>query len=215
VRLPRLYAVLDAGRAAGQHRDVVELGRAFIDGGARLIQLRAKDAPGGWLLAVADALVAAAAPSGTRIVINDRADIALLAGAAGVHVGQDDLSPSDARRVLGESAWVGWSTHTVEQLARAASEPVSYVAVGPVFATSTKDTGYAPTGLDLVRRATEMLGETPVVAIGGITLDTACHVIEAGAASVAVIGDLLASGDPAARVREYVARLAGCGPAPD
>jgi thiamine-phosphate pyrophosphorylase len=212
VTLPRLYVVLDVGRAASHRWDVLELGRAFIDGGARLIQLRAKAAPGAWLLTLADALVAAAAPSGARIIVNDRPDIALLAGAAGVHVGQDDLAPADVRRVLGDSAVVGWSTHNLTQVTQAASEPISYAAIGPVFQTTTKDTGYEPVGLDLVGRAAAMLGGKPVVAIGGITLATACQAIEAGAASVAVTGDLLATGDPAARVREYVARLAHCAP---
>lgn len=137
--------------------------------------------------------------------MNDRADIARLAAADGVHLGQDDLAPAAARVILGPSATIGLSTHTVSQLDAAATEPVDYIAIGPVFGTATKDTGYDAVGLEMVRRAATY--GRPVVAIGGITLDTAASVIAAGARSVAVIGDLLTSGDPTARVRAYVERL--------
>ena len=207
VRLPRLYAVLDAGVSARHGWDPLDLGRALLAGGARLIQLRAKDTSARWLLDAADALVAAAAPYEAAIIVNDRADVARLSGAAGVHLGQDDLPPAEARRLVGDEALVGWSTHSSTQLAASLHEPVSYVAVGPVFATATKVTGYAPVGVALVRDAVARAGGRPVVAIGGITLDAAPAVIEAGAASVAVIGDLLATGDPAARVAQYLARL--------
>lgn len=143
------------------------------------------------------------------VIVNDRADIARLAGADGVHVGQTDLSPADVRRIVGDSAIVGLSTHTREQVDRALQEPVSYVAVGPIYGTATKDTGLAPVGLDLVRYAAAggAAGVTrPVVAIGGITLERGAAVIGAGAASVAMIGDLVA-GDPAARVRTCLQRL--------
>ncbi len=207
MRLPRLYAVLDAGVSARHGWDPLDLGRALLAGGARLIQLRAKDTSARWLLDAADALVAAAAPYEAAIIVNDRADVARLSGAAGVHLGQDDLPPAEARRLVGDEALVGWSTHSSTQLAASLHEPVSYVAVGPVFATATKVTGYAPVGVALVRDAVARAGGRPVVAIGGITLDAAPAVIEAGAASVAVIGDLLATGDPAARVAQYLARL--------
>jgi thiamine-phosphate pyrophosphorylase len=130
--------------------------------------------------------------------------VAGLCGAAGVHVGQDDLPPSVAREQLGAEAIVGFSTHSVAQAEAALSQPVSYIAVGPVFGTRTKDTGYTAVGLELVRAVAGLSGERPVVAIGGITLDTAASVIEAGAASVAVITDLLTTGDPVARTRDYL-----------
>jgi thiamine-phosphate pyrophosphorylase len=144
-----------------------------------------------------------------RVIINDRADIARLAGAAGVHVGQDDLPPAAVRALLGDAAELGLSTHSSEQVERAVLEPVSYVAIGPVFGTATKATGYAPLGLDVVRAAAARAGAKglPVVAIGGITLENALSVLQAGAASVAVIGDLLATGDPEARTRAFVERL--------
>jgi thiamine-phosphate pyrophosphorylase len=161
------------------------------------------------LLEQTAAIVAAARPAGALVIVNDRADVAAMSGADGVHVGQDDLSPALVRRIVGDGAVVGLSTHTVDQLEGALRQPVSYVAVGPVFATATKATGYEAVGLDLVRRAAPVARAQgiPLVAIGGITLETAPAVLEAGASAVAVIGDLVSAGDPAARVRAYVARL--------
>jgi thiamine-phosphate pyrophosphorylase len=181
----------------------LDLARAFLDGGATVIQLRAKTLDSGPFLGLCDALVAAAAPAGARVIVNDRVDLAQVSGAAGVHVGQDDLPPAAARALLGPAAIVGYSTHSVAQIAQALREPVSYIAVGPVFGTRTKDTGYDAVGLGLVRAARAAAGATPVVAIGGITLDTAASVLAAGATSVAIISDLLAGGDPAARVASY------------
>jgi thiamine-phosphate pyrophosphorylase len=143
-----------------------------------------------------------------EIIVNDRADLARLSGAAGVHVGQDDLPPRAARDLLGAGAIVGYSTHTVVQIEAAAEEPVTYIAIGPVFGTKTKDTGYEAVGLEAVRAAVERSGGRPVVAIGGITLDRAAAVIQAGASAVAVIGDLIASGEtPRDRVAAYVRAL--------
>jgi len=144
-----------------------------------------------------------------QLIVNDRADLARLAGADGIHVGQDDLSPADVRRVIGDESIVGLSTHTTEQLERAIAQPVSYVAIGPVFATSTKATGYQAVGLEMVRAAAAIAARRalPLVAIGGITMETAPSVIDAGATSVAVIGDLLAGGDPERRAREYVRKV--------
>jgi len=118
-------------------------------------------------------------------------------------VGQDDLEPADARAIIGDSGLVGLSTHTPDQIDAAAAAPIDYLAIGPVFDTITKDTGYAAVGLERVRHAAER-SQRPVVAIGGITLETAPAVIAAGASAVAVISDLVASGDPAARVHEYL-----------
>lgn len=144
------------------------------------------------------------------MIVNDRADIALLTAADGIHVGQDDLPVTAVRAILGDKVVVGCSTHTYGQLERSVVEPLSYVAIGPVFATGTKDTGYVPVGLERVREAATVAApqRRPVVAIGGITLDRAREVLDAGASAVAVIGDLLATGDPEARVREYLKRLA-------
>ena len=206
--LPPLCAIVDAGLAARHGWTVPDLAAAFLDGGARLLQLRAPGAAGGALEGWCDAVVARAAGYGAAVVVNDRADVARLCGAAGVHLGQADLPVDAARKVVGESALVGLSTHTDEQLRDALGRPVSYAAVGPVFATATKDTGHRPLGLPRVRRAAALADAVPLVAIGGVTLERAPEVLAAGAASVAVIGDLLAGGAPAARVRAYLDRLA-------
>ena len=144
------------------------------------------------------------------MIVNDRCDLALLAGADGVHLGQHDLPIAAARRLLGPTALIGLSTHDDLQVDAAVRQPLSYLAVGPVFHTRSKDTRHTAVGLEAVRRAREVSGERPVVAIGGITLATAPEVIAAGAASVAVIADLLVGGDPARRVREYQDALGGC-----
>jgi thiamine-phosphate diphosphorylase len=186
----------------------LDLAGAFLDGGATLIQLRAKQLSSAAFLDLADAAVRLARSYRANIIVNDRADITLLSAAAGVHVGQDDLPPSAARQLLGEGAVVGLSTHSVKQIERAIREPVSYVAIGPVFGTRSKDTGYDAVGLELVGTAARLVGELPVVAIGGITLENARSVIEAGATAVAVISDLLLGNDPRGRTQAFVQRLA-------
>jgi thiamine-phosphate pyrophosphorylase len=183
------------------------LATAFLDGGAMLIQVRAKRLPSGSFLTLCDAVVRVAESYRAAVIVNDRADLALMSRAAGVHVGQEDLAPRDVRKVLGPTAIVGYSTHTQEQLERASSEPVSYIAIGPVFGTQTKATGYEPVGLALVQAAARLSKGLPVVAIGGITLETAPAVIAAGASAVAVISDLTANGDPRGRVAAYCRAL--------
>jgi thiamine-phosphate pyrophosphorylase len=203
-----LHAIVDVdvGRRAGWAP--ITLAHAFLDGGARIIQIRAKTLASGPFLALCDDIVQMATPYEASVIVNDRADLAALSRAAGVHVGQDDLLPGDARRLLGAEAIVGFSTHTVAQVEAAIREPISYLAVGPVFGTQTKNIGYSAVGLELVSTAARRAGSIPVVAIGGITLDTAASVLEAGATSVAVIGDLLTDGNPQGRVAAYLQRLA-------
>jgi thiamine-phosphate pyrophosphorylase len=207
--LPPLYAVLDADVSARFGWTIPDLARACLEGGARLLQVRGKGLPSAELLRVAAAVVELGERWGAAVIVNDRADVARLSGAAGVHVGQDDLAPADVRRILGEGAIVGLSTHTPGQIARAAESPADYLAVGPVFGTGTKDTGYEPVGLDLVRVAAA--SGRPVAAIGGITLERAESVLAAGATTVAVIADLVSHGDPRARVRAFVERMPGRG----
>jgi thiamine-phosphate pyrophosphorylase len=206
---PALYAIADADAAAAAGWTLVDLASAFLAGGAMLLQLRAKQAASGWMLDAASRIVERAHAAGATVIVNDRADVARLAGADGVHLGQDDLRPALARAIVGDAAVVGWSTHTAAQMDAALGEPISYLAIGPVFGTATKDTGYDAVGLERVRDAARRARtrSLPLVAIGGITLDTAAEVIEAGAASVAVIGDLLAGADPERRVRSYLQRL--------
>jgi thiamine-phosphate pyrophosphorylase len=185
-----------------------------LDNGARFLQLRAKRAASGALFQTARAMVQRAAGVNGSVIVNDRADIARLADAAGVHVGQEDLAPSAIRAIVGDAALIGLSTHTSEQLKSALVEPVDYLAIGPVFGTATKATGYDPVGLDDVRRARAAIAVSsapgmPLVAIGGITLDNARSVIAAGADAVAVISDILATGDPGARVAAFMRTLGG------
>lgn len=206
VRYGRLYPILDVDLSTARGWTPVDLARAFLDGGARLLQLRAKRLGSGPLLELTDRLVALARPYGGRLLVNDRADVARMAGAAGVHVGQEDLDAGAARAIVGPDAFVGLSTHTADQIEAGLQQPISYLAVGPVFGTGTKDTGYAPVGLDLVRHAAVRAGSLPVVGIGGIDLVRAPDLLAAGAAAVAVVSDLLVD-DPTARVRAYIAAL--------
>jgi thiamine-phosphate pyrophosphorylase len=127
--------------------------------------------------------------------------------AAGTHVGQEDLPPARVRQLLGPAAVVGYSTHTTAQLSAGSREPVTYLAIGPVFGTSTKETGYDAVGLGMVTEAARLSNGLPVVAIGGITLESAAAVIAAGASAVAVISDLVAHGDPSGRVAAFVRAL--------
>jgi thiamine-phosphate pyrophosphorylase len=206
-RVPRLHAIVDVEVAARADWKPVDLARAFLDGGARFLQIRAKQLSSGEFLTLCDAVVTAAEVYDATVIVNDRIDLARLSGAAGAHVGQDDLPVAAARAQLGDEAILGTSTHTVEQIDRAIHEPVTYVAVGPVFGTKTKETGYDAVGVQMVAAAVKRAARMPIVAIGGITLDAAPAVIEAGAASVAVISDLLTGGDPTGRVRLFLAAL--------
>lgn len=202
-------AIVDADVAERAGWTMTDLAAAYLSGGATLLQLRAKKAPSGWLLDTASTIVALAHQANALVIVNDRGDIARLSGADGVHVGQEDLPPASVRRVVGAGAIVGLSTHTPEQVDLAVREPVTYIAIGPVFTTGSKATGYDTLGLEPVRRAAAAARERalPLVAIGGITLETAPAVIQAGATTVAVISDLVAGGDPAARVRAYLTCL--------
>ncbi|MCY4027197.1 MAG: thiamine phosphate synthase [Acidobacteria bacterium] len=205
--LPRLYAIVDAGTAASRAWSVPDLAAACLAGGARWLQVRGAGVATGVLLRWCDEIVRTAGRVGAAVIVNDRIDVARMSGADGVHLGQHDLPPAAARRQLGPEAIVGLSTHTAGERDDAWTQPLTYVAVGPVYGTSTKATGYAPVGLEAVRAAALRRPERPVVAIGGITLGRAPAVVAAGAAAVAVIGDLFAGGDPEARVRAYVNAL--------
>ena len=202
-----LHAIVDVSVASKAGWAPLDLARSFLDGGARVLQLRAKDLPSGALLDLADDLMALAGRYEASLIVNDRVDVARMSGAHGVHVGQEDLPPAAAREQLGPNAVVGFSTHTVVQFEAAVQEPVSYLAVGPVFGTTTKETGYNAVGLNLVASAARLAGSIPIVAIGGVTLANARSAIDAGASSVAVISDLLV-GDPTERVKAFLRVLA-------
>lgn len=192
--------------AAG--RAPIDVARAFLSAGACWIQLRCKDMASGAFLELANHTLEQSRAAGAILIINDRADVAAIAKADGLHVGQADLTAAESRSVIGAASILGLSTHTPEQWEAAVREPISYLAIGPAFGTGTKDTGYAATGLEVVKRAATAASaqRLPTVAIGGITIDNAASVIEAGAASVAVISDLL-KGDPEARCRAFLRAL--------
>jgi thiamine-phosphate pyrophosphorylase len=207
----RLYAIVDVDLCRARGVEPLAVLSAFLAGGARFLQLRDKSSSSASRLTLAEAAVARTHAAGGRLIVNDRPDIARLSGADGVHVGQTDLTVDDARLIVGPEAMVGVSTHDEAQIDRAAGTTANYLAVGPVFGTATKETGYSARGVHLVSRAVH--ASKPVVAIGGITLDRVPEVIAAGATSVAVISDLLA-GDPAERVRAFLASLSACPEAP-
>lgn len=201
--LPRLYVILDAALLSQPETQVA---RNLADAGVRLLQYRSKAASARELLEKSRALAEVLLPGRVSFVVNDRADIAALAGASGVHVGQDDLGVEAARTLLGPAKWVGVSTHNLEQFQTAAATSADYLALGPVFQTATKANPDPHVGIETIREA-RRLTEKPIVAIGGITLERAGDVIAAGADSVAVISDILRAVDPANRARQYLELL--------
>ena len=198
-QLPRLYPIIDEGVL---ERRGVALGRVAEDlkaAGAQLVQYRNKVGEPESVLRFAAMVWEVFTGTGCRLIMNDRADLAVLAGFGGVHVGQGDLSPEDARRVVGVERWVGVSTHNDEQVRVADATSADYVAVGPVFATGTKVDAEAVIGLEGMRRA-RALTTKPIVGIGGITRANARSVVEAGADSVAVISALFVEGETVEKV---------------
>ena len=196
-RLPKIYPITDSSLTGLSHAEQV---RRLALGGAKVIQLREKQLTGAALYDSAFEAVAVAREHGVHLVINDRVDIAMSVGADGVHIGQDDLSPAVARKLLGAKPILGYSTHNLAQAREALTFPIDYIAIGPVFSTSTK-TDTAPTvGLEGVAEVRKAIGLVPLVAIGGITEMNAASVLAAGADSVALISALLA--DPLAITRK-------------
>ena len=198
---PFFYPIVDIDTCQKYGFDPLDVSRACLRGGARWLQLRGKEVSGADFLALTDSVVNAARGLDATVIVNDRADVASMGGASGVHVGQEDLVVEAVRALLGPSAVIGLSTHDQRQVDEALGSTADYVAVGPIYGTSTKDTGYAARGLDLIRYASGR--GKPVVAIGGITLERAAEVVAAGASGVAVISDILHD-DPALRTRRFV-----------
>jgi len=201
--LPRLYPIIDPALLPGagdQAARVAAFARELAKGGATLIQYRNKTGSGRQMLSDARELRRALG-SEVRLIMNDRADLCLAAGFDGVHVGQEDLSPEGARAVVGDRLWVGVSTHSVAQVIHAAQTSADYIAIGPVFATASKQNPDPVVGLEGVRAA-RAATRKPLVAIGGITRVNAASVIQAGADSVAVISDLVH--DPAKSVEAFL-----------
>ena len=187
-RLPRVYPLTDVQLSGLSHAEQVRL---LSEGGATLIQLREKQMAALEFYEQSRAALAVAARNGVQLIINDRVDVALAVGVHGVHLGQDDMPPEAARRLLGPEVIIGYSTHTVEQALAALELPVDYIATGPIFQTSTKTDTSPVLGLDGLHAVRQAVGKFPLVAIGGITQAKASEVIEAGADSVAVISAVL------------------------
>ncbi len=204
--ISRLYPIVDAGVLARRRISVADFARALRAAGVTLVQYRDKDGSPEEILRSAAVIRDAFAGTNCRLILNDRADLAVLAGWDGVHVGQQDLSPEDARRVVGASRWVGTSTHNDEQVRMADAGCADYVAVGPVFATGTKLDAEPVIGLEGVRRA-RALTKKPLVAIGGIVRENARSVLEAGADSVAVISGLLVEDESVQKVAEDILQI--------
>ena len=198
--LPRLYVVLDAALLTIPE---TECACQLADAGVRLLQYRNKSASSRDLLEKSKQLSASLVPRGVTFIVNDRPDLACLSGATGVHVGQNDLGVEAARAVVGADRLVGVSTHNRQQFQQAAATSADYIAVGPIFSTSTKANPDPVVGTGFIREV-RPLTDKPIVAIGGITLERAAEVIRAGADSVAVIGDILHAPDAAARARQYL-----------
>lgn len=194
ISVPRLYGIVDAACFATTEDLMVFVGE-LVAGGCMLLQYRNKSGNARVMLEQARELrkpsrARMPTPHGLKLIMNDRADLCLVAEFDGVHVGQDDLSPESVRGIIGAERWLGVSTHNPEQLLEADRTSADYLAIGPVFSTSSKDRADPVVGLEGVRRARQ-LTRKPLVAIGGITRENAASVIEAGADSVAVISDLL------------------------
>ncbi len=206
--LPRFYPILDAGLLLRSGLSIESFARELREAGIRFLQYRDKEGSDELLLQRAAILRRILPASDSCLILNDRVPLVLSAGYDGVHVGQEDLSPVEARALLGPEAMVGISTHGESQLLRVADSPVDYVAIGPVFATSSKQVPDPVVGLDGVRTA-RAITDKPVVAIGGITRANCAAVIEAGADSVAVISDLLQN--PGKSVEEFFSRLGNHG----
>ena len=183
------------------HAEQVEL---LSQGGASLVQLREKEMPAREFYEQAKAAVDVAARRGVQLIINDRVDVALAVGASGVHLGQDDMPPQAVRKLLGSTAVIGYSTHNVEQAIAATKLPIDYLAIGPIFATTSKGDTAPVLGLNGLQTIRHAIGAFPLVAIGGITHANAREVIEAGADSIAVISALLS--DPT-RITESTRKL--------
>jgi thiamine-phosphate pyrophosphorylase len=204
-----LYAILDADVAAA--RSGVEMARAVLAGGCRVIQLRMKGRASGAVLATARAIRDLAPAPELLLIVNDRVDVALAAGADGAHLGAEDLPVAAARRLVGRDLLLGCTAHSIEEALAAADAGADYVGFGPIFPTGTKALPIEPHGLDGLQRLCRRI-PLPVVAIGGITEATAPAVREAGARGVALLGALARAEDPEATTRRLVRRLGGTPP---
>ena len=190
--LPKIYPITDVRISGLSHAAQV---KRLIDGGASLIQLREKHASPRDFYEAADEVIEFARPLGVKIIINDCVDIALALKTDGVHLGQNDIPPDEARKILGEDAIIGFSTHTMQQVSEAMKFQIDYIAFGPIFPTHTKANPDDVVGLNELRNVRNAIGEIPLVAIGGISKENVRSVIEAGADSAAMIGSIISDPD--------------------
>ena len=190
--LPKIYPITDTRIAKISHVAQVE---KLIEGGATFIQLREKYASPEDFYEAAQLALEYARKRGVKIIINDRVDIALALKADGVHLGQDDLPPEEARKILGGKAIIGFSTHNLEQAIHAAKLPVDYLAIGPIYATATKKNPDQTIGLEGIRTVGKAVGDFPLVAVGGINYRNLPEIFESGADSAAIISDLIGEPD--------------------
>ena len=202
--LPKIYPITDTSISGLPHRDQV---KQLIEGGATLIQLREKRmAPHEFFQDARNAMNIAHS-AGVKLIINDRVDIALAIGADGVHLGQTDMPVEAARRLLGEHAIVGFSTHNLNQVEEAVSLPIDYLAFGPIFPTATKENPDPIVGLTELAQIKNLVGSLPLVAIGGISAETIREVLISGADSVAIISAVLNEHNPIAENLRILANL--------
>lgn len=202
IQLPKVYPITDTEISGLSHSEQV---KRLVEGGARLIQLREKRSSSRAFYSDAAAALEIARSAGVKLIINDRVDIALALQADGVHLGQEDMPVEAARRILGDDAVIGFSTHKVEQVREALLLPIDYLAFGPIFATTSKRNPDPVAGLNQLRLVRAVALAMPVVAIGGIGMSQALDVLRAGADAVALISALLA--DPS-RITKNLQHLA-------
>lgn len=190
VTLPPVYPILDTAALTRRGLHPLEAAEALLEGGAQILQFRHKDFWSREIFAQAEEIAKLCSQAGALFIVNDRADYAALIPGAGLHIGQNDLSPADSRLVIGSQTILGFSTHNPTQMRAAATEPIAYVAFGPIFATASKERPDATVGIEGLRTV-RALTTRPLVAIGGITRGNARACWSAGADSVAIIADLL------------------------
>jgi thiamine-phosphate pyrophosphorylase len=197
-----LYAILDTSLSKG--RPPITILREFLAGGVKLVQLRAKEFSSGEFFTLAQEARQLTRAAGATFIVNDRADIALACNADGVHLGQDDLPLHAARKLLGPEKIIGISTHDLDQARSAELNGADYIGFGPIFGSTTKDTGYSPRGLEMLREIRAAV-KLPIVAIGGITEDNVVQVWEDGADAAAIISDLMGAENVMAKVGRILA----------
>lgn len=203
MKLDPFYPIIDSGLAAKAGKDPLELARALTSAGAKLVQFRHKEFYSRQAYELAQAIGRIVQQAGATYIVNDRADIAMMLAADGVHVGQDDLPPAEVRKLVGPDMLIGYSTHNEQQLRAGDREPVNYLALGPIFGTMSKENPDPVVGIEELVRL-RVVTRKPLVAIGGLTRQNAADVLNAGADAVVVLSDLLGKDMPE-RAEQWIA----------